>query len=172
MVYSVIWSKTLLYSQRYAASVCRQIDKAIQNRAVLIPGLNSGLGGFKDTLYQTEKVISFIEQKKRILKLAVMCSEIFDCVSPLLKKTLYIKFSLNKSWENASKMLDLSRRTYFRYINKGLAAFTEIRRRMNLSDEYLTEIFGRDKWIMSFKDKSQEEERVVKKISKTKAKSA
>lgn len=164
MNYSITWSKALLYAQRYVASVCRQIDEAVQKRVVLIPGLNVGLFDVKDTLCQTEKVISFIEQKKRTLKLAVMCGEIFDCMKPLLKKTLFLKYRSFKSGDEAVKILGCSKRSYFRYINQGITSFTKLREKMCLSDEYLESIYGKDNWIIRFKEKALQEENTKEKI--------
>lgn len=164
MKYSVIWSKTLLYSLCRVKGVCRQIDNAVEKRVKIIPGLTAGLCDFKDTLCQTEKVISFIEQKKRTLNIAVMCGEIFEFMKPLFKKTLILKFSTFKSVDDCAKILKCSKRTYFRHIGEGICSFTKIREKMSLSDEYLQSIYGQDKWIMRFKEKAEEEEQVKQKI--------
>lgn len=169
MNYSIVWSKVLLYSQKFVPSVCRQIDSAVEKRVKFVPGLTANMCDFKDTLFQAEKVISFIEQKKRTLNLAVMCGEIFDCLKPLLKKALILKYRSFKSGQEAEKLIGCSKRTYFRYINQGIAAFTKIRERLELSDEYLESIYGKDKWIVRFKIKAEEEEEVKTKIVKIKA---
>ena len=169
MNYTVEWTKALLYSLRYVKSVCRQIDNAVEKRVELIPGLTAGYDADIDnTLCQTEKIISFIEKKKRTLRLAVMCNNIFENMTAVYKKALLLKFNTKKNYEQIEKLLDCSTRTYFRYIKEALKAFTLIREKLGFSDEYLENLYKNDKWLLRLKLKAEDEEFVKQKIFKVK----
>jgi hypothetical protein len=140
----------------------------VGKRVTVIPGFTAGLCDFKDTLSQTEKVISFIEQKKRTLRLAVICGDIFEYMKPLLSKVLYYRYRAFMGSEEILKALNCSKRTYYRRVSSALISFTKIRERLNLSDEYLENLYGKDKWIMRFKEKAAEEEVLKSKINEIK----
>lgn len=168
MNYSVVWTKALLYSQRFVGSVCRQIDSVVEKRANIIPGITSGFSDYFDAVNQTENIISFIEQKKRTLRLAVSCNDIFKFMRPEYKKALCLRYKTFKSNLQATKILNCSERTYFRYINSGIKAFTKLREKLNLSDEYLDNLYKKDSWLIGLKNKAKQEEEVKSKIVKIK----
>jgi len=170
MNYTVVWTKALLYSQRFVKSVCRQIDSVIEKRANIIPGITSGFSDFNDALDQTEKVIYFIEQKKRTLKLAVSCEDILEIMKPEYRKALCLKFKTFKTNKEIEKIMVCSLRTYFRHINEGIKAFTKLRERLNLSDEYLDNLYRQDRWILKLKTKASYEEDTKQKIVNVKLK--
>ncbi|MDD4003220.1 MAG: hypothetical protein PHE12_03405 [Clostridia bacterium] len=168
MKYSVIWSKTLLYSLCRVKGVCRQIDNAVEARAAIVPGFHSGYVFCEDAATHTQKMISLIEQKKRTINLLLLTNRILDYMTSASKKALVLRYCQNKDYIITAQLLNFSVRTFFRHIKQGLKIFTNLRKKLDISDEYLEGVYKGDYWITQLKNKALTEERIKQKALKTK----
>lgn len=143
-----IWSKVLLSTIKVALGVNRHYDRVIKGRAIRLTGVYQECqSDFESTYIQTEKILRYIEEKKRVVKIYSICEEILNSVHLNYRKALYIKYKCRSSADKIEQILGCTMRTYFRHINQGLKQFDEIRLKLGYTDEYLNEIFGNDSWI-------------------------
>lgn len=153
---NAIWSRTLLNSLKHVESVCRQIDRQVESRAVIIPGLSRGLMAENESTFkQAQRLIELSEKKKRTLNIVALCNDVFKELSEPSKKILYYRYRMKKDNEYIARLLNLSMRTYFRNLKKAIDEFTRVRDRMGYCDLALDSLYEDDKWILRLKDREE-----------------
>lgn len=173
MNYTVVWSKALLYSLCYIKGVCRQIDRAVNAKATAIGGITADCeNSCQDAYAHTQKVITLIERKKLAIKLLHICGRVFDNMSAACKKALILRYFENKDYLQTAQILNCSVRTFFRHIKQGIKSFTNIRKNLGLSDEYLEDLYKGEEWVTRQKIKAIMEEESKQKAVMTKQLSA
>ncbi|NLK17006.1 MAG: hypothetical protein GX304_00510 [Clostridiales bacterium] len=164
---NAVWSRTILTSLSHVKSVCRQIDRQVERRAVVIPGLSRGYDAENETtLKQAERLIELSERKKRTLNIVALCNEVFRKLSQPSRKILYYRYGLKKDNEYIAKLMNVSMRTYFRNLKKAIDEFTRVRDSMGYCDLTLDNLYEDDNWILKIKDR---EERIRSKFDKISA---
>jgi hypothetical protein len=138
-----------------------------------IAGVRAGCENIcQDAYAHTQNVISLIERKKRAIKLLHICGRVLDYMSAADKKALILRYFENKDYQQTSRLLNCSVRTFFRHIKQGIKSFTNIRRNLGLSDEYLEDLYKGEEWVTRQKIKAIMEEESKQKAVKTKQLSA
>lgn len=167
MEHSVIWSKTLLSVLKTAPAVNKHLDKLITLRAVKVPGVGvEAQSDYCGTYQQVDKILMYIETKKRVLNLLYIVDEIMSKVHVNYRKALYLRYKYNKIPSDIQQLMDCTLRTYFRYLSQGINQFTEIRQKLGYTDEYIETNYPDDHWLFNLKTKTAEEHKAHTKRTK------
>lgn len=163
---NAVWSRTLLTSLSRVQSVCRQIDRQVERRAIVIPGLSRGYDAENETtLKQAERLIELSEKKKRTLNIVTLCNDVFKNLSQPSKKILFFRYGLKKDNEYIARLMNVSMRTYFRNLKKAIDEFTRVRDSLGYCDLTLDNLYEDDKWILKIKDREERMRSKFEKIS-------
>lgn len=135
------WSKTLLNSYSYLETICGAIDKTVVSF-----GVNSQNSA--STYDIANKIISLISRKKFLINTKVMVDNVLKNLSKENAKILTIKFIDKTKSELASKMLNLSMRTYFRKIKSAVQQFAIELKNQKYTPQKLFEMYAQEGWIM------------------------
>lgn len=162
-----IWSKTLLNVYGCLHKLTSAIDKL-----VLEFGLNSGrYYGFDKTFNDTQKIIELTDRKVTLINLKVLINKILVKMDDVLCKILTLKYIDKMSNETIIKVLNLSRRTYFRKLTQAINSFANLLLVNGFNKETAIDFLGEESWIIDVyndilkKELSKQNEGEVSKIS-------
>ncbi len=138
-----IWSKTLLNSYMCFEKIAEEIDNL-----VLTYGLDSCyLRDEQAYLYSAEQMIELIDKKKLVINLKVICDEVIANMNPKFARILILKYIDNMKGADIAKRLGLSIRSYFRWVNEAVNAFSKKLNALGFSDQKLKEMCDSEEWI-------------------------
>lgn len=135
------WSKTLLSSYQYFETICGAIDKTVLNY-----GINSAMNS--DAEFVANKIIALTQRKKFLINTKILIDNILSRLDAAFARILVLKFVDKVKAENASKILGISLRTYFRKINIAIEKFTNLLVGFGYSSSKLISIFENENWVM------------------------
>lgn len=162
-----IWSKTLLNVYGCLYKLTNAIDKL-----VLEFGLNSGrYYGFDKTFNDTQKIIELTDRKVTLINLKVLINKILVKMDDVLCKILTLKYIDKMPNETIIKVLNLSRRTYFRKLTQAINSFSNLLIVNGFNKDTAFNFLGEESWIIDVyndilkKELSKQNEGEVSKIS-------
>ena len=135
------WSKTLLSSYTYLETICGAIDKTVLNY-----GVNSAMN--TDAEFVANKMIALTQRKKFLINTKILIDNILSRLDNDFSRILVLKFVDKIKAESASKILNMSLRTYFRKINIALEKFTNLLVGFGYNATKLGTIFQDEDWVM------------------------
>lgn len=126
---NLLFAKSILYSYSNMGDVCEQIDELVVKRAL------SSIADTSPALDQYERIINFTEQKKVIIKLYLIVTDILKKLSKDELDLLDYKYfkKRDKSYYNG---FDNSSRTYFRRQIKIAKKFSELLEKRGVNDKF------------------------------------
>ena len=126
---NILFTKAILYSYSNLSEVCDQIDELVTKRAL------ASMMDSSPAIEQYERIINFTEQKKVIIGLHII-------VTDLLKKFQKDELDLldykyfRKRDKKYYKDFDYSSRSYFRRQNKVVSKFGNLLEKLGIDDDY------------------------------------
>lgn len=159
------WGKTLLYTYKYLNRITDAIDKMVDQAA-----LNSfyySQNSQRDTgvLAVTNKIISLIERKKRLVNIKVLVDKALEKCDDFSGEILVQKYMDNRSSEEIAQWKGLNIRTYFRKLVCAEANFCANMARMGYDEKTLENYLCDEKWIFEIYEQFKSEEKnIVEKI--------
>lgn len=143
-----VWSKTLLNLSGCLDNIADSIDKIVLNY-----GLNGcARGNFYDSFRQMNKMIYLTKKKITIINLKVLIEKCLFNLDELCQKILILKYIDKNRTDTIIKVLNLSRRTYFRKYNQALTSFSCELVKNGYDPERLFEMLSDEAWILSIYD--------------------
>ena len=146
-----IWSKTILSSYKYLNRVCNSIDKLVEKEA-LNTSVSTGQFVGNNTAFNVA------EKKRKLIKLKILIEKSLTNICKENFKILINKYVNNKKSENIYKDMNISRRTYFRKLNKAVNSFSSSLIRFGYDYNKLEKMLEHQKWINDIYFKYDNEE--------------
>lgn len=140
-----VWSKTLLNLSGCLEQIADSIDKIV---------LNYGLNGsakrtFYDSFRQMNKMIGLTKKKITIINLKVLIDKSLSNLDDICQKILILKYIDKNRNDTIIKVLNLSRRTYFRKYNQAITSFSCELVKNGYDADSLFEMLKDEAWILS-----------------------
>lgn len=139
-----IWAKTLLNTYNCLETISSAIDKL-----VVTQGVNSGKNNLS-TMENAEKIINLIQRKKLMVNLKVITENVIASLDTTSARILVMKYFDKVKPEVCFELLDMSRRTFFRKINRAIDEFAVHLKQMGYSSEKLAEMLKNEHWIKEY----------------------
>lgn len=140
-----VWSKTLLNLSGCLENIADSIDKIVLNY-----GLNGNAkGSFYDSFRQMNKMIGLTKKKITIINLKVLIDKCLCNLDEVCQKILILKYIDKNRTDTIIRVLNLSRRTYFRKYNQALSGFACELLKNGYDAESLYEMLKNEPWIIS-----------------------
>lgn len=139
-----IWAKTLLTTYNCLEPISDAIDKL-----VISQGVNSCCNNLT-TLENAEKIINLIQRKKNMVNLKVIIENVMASLEPQSARILIMKYFDKVKPEVCFSLLGLSRRTYFRKIDKAIDEFSIHLKNFGYTSETLEQILKKENWIKEY----------------------
>ena len=140
-----VWVKTILQSYNFIARVNRTIDKQVADRSVMSHLFSFG---YQDTLSLMESIIDLIERKQNLLKLKELVEDGFNFINPEHAKALMLTYIDEYNIDDISTLLNLSKRTLQRKINKALSEMFYFFNKNGYTIEYIEKKYEQEKWLV------------------------
>lgn len=135
------WAKTLLSIYTCLENISNAIDKYVVSQ-----GVNSGRNNLT-TLESAEKIISLIERKKLMINLKVLIEKSISNLEVENARILVMRYVDKVKPEVCANILNFSRRTYFRKLDKSIEYFANQLKLNGYDNEYLLNMFKNEGWI-------------------------
>lgn len=140
-----VWCKSFLCIYHIIPNIISSIDKLI-----LLRSSNSsyfGDGAKSSTLNQIEKILDLSQKKINLINLKVLTDEALLDMKPESSKLLVVRYINNINCKTAIELSKLSRRTYFRCLNKALAEFEKVLYKKVLNNSSVYKSFLEEKFL-------------------------
>lgn len=139
-----IWAKTLLTTYNCLEPISDAIDKL-----VISQGVNSCCNNLT-TLENAEKIINLIQRKKIMVNLKVIIENVMASLDTQSARILVMKYFDKVKPEVCFSLLEMSRRTYFRKIDKAIEEFSIHLKNFGYSSETLEQLLSKENWIKEY----------------------
>ena len=151
-------SRALLTSYGHLETICGAIDKTVLNC-----GIKSG-NSYCSAEFIAEKIINLTERKKFLINLKVLIDKALSRTKKSFARVLLLKYVDQVDSTLASKILNVSTRTYFRQINTALELFWDSLTSMGYNTEKIFALISEENWIMdiynAYKNKDLKESEI------------
>ena len=154
-----IWAKTLITIYRYLVPIAGAIDKI-----VLSKGLHCGrfnMYDANDAYDSMQKIIDFSERKITMINLKILTESILLKIKREDARILISKYIDGVKFKDLAEKYEISLRTTFRRIDRGLQDFERLLTARGYDDEKIRTIVKDEKWILSvYKEFEKEAEEI------------
>lgn len=136
-----IWAKTLLSGYNCLEKMADAIDLAI---------ISQGIGSSKNhltTMENAEKIIDLIQRKKTLVNLKVMIENVMANIDVNSARLLVLKYFDRVKTELCLEILSLTRRTFFRRVDRALDEFACKLKHLGYDDNTLCSMLAKEYWI-------------------------
>ena len=151
-------SRALLVAYGHFETICGAIDKTVFNCSV-----KSG-NSYCSAEFIANKIISLICRKKYLINLKVLVDKALSKTKKQFAKVLILKFVDQVDSTLASKMLNISTRTYFRQINSALEDFFKSLKSLGFTTSKIFDLISEENWILDIYNSYKKSEVCDKKI--------
>lgn len=139
-----IWAKTLLNTYNCLETISSAIDKL-----VVTQGVNSGKNTLT-TMENAERIINLIQRKKLMVNLKVLTENIISSLNTISSRILVMKYIDKVKPEICFELLEMSRRTFFRKLNRAIDEFALRLKQMGYNSEKMSEMLANEHWIKEY----------------------
>ena len=136
-----IWAKTLLTSYNCLDNIASAIDSLVVNQ-----GVNSSRNKLS-TLENAEKIINLIQRKKLLINLKVLIENIMSKIDANNARLLVLKYFDRLNTEVMIEVLSMTRRTFFRRVDRALEQFGNELVASGYDHDSLNLVLGKENWI-------------------------
>lgn len=135
-----MWAKALLSSYAYLENICGSIDKKVISYGI-------GSASNRDAEFVADKIISLIERKKFLINTKLLIDKALYGISADYARAIILKFIDKIKVETASKVMNVSLRTYFRKVEIGVDKFASELLSFGYDEKKLYQIYSGENWI-------------------------
>lgn len=159
------WGKTILTAYTYLGRLCDSIDEIIKESAVN-SFYSHGYGWESNSVMGvSKKIIGLSERKIKYINLKVVTEKALKKMPKQLSKLIILKFIHQINTDEIICILNLSRRTLFRFISKALTCFMNELSVLGYTSEKLEIEYFNDNFINSiYKLLSKETKTVIEQV--------
>lgn len=140
-----VWCKSFLSIYHIIPNIISSIDKL-----VMLKSANSsyfGDGAKNSTLNQIEQVINLSQKKINLINLKVLTDEALLDMNVDSSRLLVVRYVNNINCKKAIELSKLSRRTYFRNLNKAMVEFEKVLYKKVLANANIYNSFLRENFL-------------------------
>lgn len=161
----IYWSKTLLGVYRYLPRMANAFDRVVKTRAYNSMTSCSYNVVFNDIMNVANTIIELTERKVSLVNAKVLVDKVLAKLDIKSSKILVQKFIDGKRHCDIAKMLNVSKRTAYRRIEKALTDFAEKLINMGFCSQKLFLMLKNERWIISvFESYSKKNLEITKNI--------
>lgn len=136
-----IWAKTLLASYNSLETIANAVDNL-----VVTQGINSA-NNHLSTIENAERIISLIQRKKLLVNLKVLVDSNIEKLDNLSARLLIMRYLDNIKPDICLEILKLTRRTYFRKLDRALEEFSLKLKLSGYTPAVLEQLVKKEHWI-------------------------
>ena len=136
-----MWAKAVLSSYAYLENICGSIDKKVLSYGI-------GSSSNRDTEFVADKILSLIDRKKFLINTKILIDKALCNIPSDYARTLILKYVDKIKVETASKVMNVSLRTYFRKVEIGVDKFAGELISYGYDEKKLFKTFSKENWIM------------------------
>lgn len=114
-----IWARTILTSYRFLERITGALDQIIEKKALA----SSWATGVDGTLEVTDKIIELSERKVKLINLKLLTEGALQKMNEKDAQILIARYFDNLAPEEIMQRYSISRRSFFRHVQDGEAAF-------------------------------------------------
>lgn len=116
-----IWCKSFLSIYNIIPNLVKSIDKLIYIKSVASSGFS--FSSTINTYTQLDKIATLTQKKVNLINLKLLCDEVLTEMDKNDSKLIILRYIDNIPCEQATKLLNLTTRTYYRKLQKALKNF-------------------------------------------------
>ena len=135
------WAKTLLASYNSLETIANAVDNL-----VVTQGINSA-NNHLTTIENAERIISLIQRKKLLVNLKVLVDSNIEKLDNLSARLLIMRYLDNIKPDICLEILKLTRRTYFRKLDRALEEFSLKLKHSGYTPAVLEQLVQKEHWI-------------------------
>lgn len=137
----IVWGKTLLSSYTSLERLSSAIDGLVMSNS-----LHCGVG-YNTTLNSANKILNLISRKKLLINLKVLVETVIDKMPNDYMRILVLKYFDKVKPEDILNVMEISRRSYFRKINKAVECFAKGLIKEGFDSSKLEEMVKGENWL-------------------------
>lgn len=155
------WGKTMITIQKYLGRVTKAIDSLVYKRAITSAFVSSKNLTKQSAYSVANNLIDLSERKVRLINLHTICVNALNGIDKASAKLLILKFIDGLPSSETAALLGLSDRTYYRKLNEAYDNLENWLKKNNFTEEYFTNNFKNEGWIMEvfYKNKESKEKK-------------
>lgn len=143
------WARTLLVSYKYLEQLCDTIDRVVKLTAQSSYFNFGSYFQLNDINNVSNKLYKLINKKIDYVNIKVIVDKALKNMPKRRAKYLILKYIQNLQTSEIAEVLNISSRTYFRYLSKCLDEFNEKLLGLGYTPEKLEMMYSGDSFIMS-----------------------
>ena len=136
------WAKTLLSIYTCLENISNAIDKY-----VVAQGVASGRNNLT-TIESAERIINLIQRKKLMINIKVLIEKSIANLDTESARILVMRFVDKVKPEVCTQILNYSRRTYFRRLDKSIESFATNIKHQGIDENILQTMFKKEGWVL------------------------
>lgn len=136
-----IWAKTLLASYNSLETIANAVDNLVVSQ-----GINSA-NNHLTTIENAERIINLIQRKKLLVNLKVLVDSTVAKLDNLSARLIIMRYLDNIKPDICLEILKLSRRTYFRRLDRALDEFSLKLKLSGYTPDVLEQLVQKEYWI-------------------------
>lgn len=144
----LIWTKTLLSTYRYLGTITNALDRLFESRAMNGNNMSSKYFSRNNVVSLTTSLIDLIGRKTTLINLKILVEDVLLSMDRDSARILIKKYCDGMTSDEIAKILNVSRRTYFRKLNTALNSFRKYLLFKGYDNEKLSSTLKREKWII------------------------
>lgn len=142
------WAKTLLSTYRYLGRITNALDRIFESRAINGNIMSSKYFSRNNVYSLTNHLIDLIDRKATLINLKLLVEDVLLSIDRDSARLLIKKYCDGRTSDEIAKILNVSRRTYFRKHNSSLNSFTKNLIFKGYDSESLFKKLSKEKWII------------------------
>lgn len=139
------WSKSALSIYRYLETMSNSIDKLVLDTGKA--SYNKDITSYQSTKYQTNKIISLMDRKRKLINLKVIVEEGLACISKDSRRILTLFYIDGITASLIAQLLGISLRTFFRQKMKALNEMAAELMSLGYGEEFFEEEYLGEPWF-------------------------
>lgn len=136
-----IWSKTLLTCYCCLEKISDAIDHLVYLNSINSSKMNT------DAFSCVNKILELTERKKSIINLKVITENALSQIEPMNARILILRYFDKVKTENCAKILNLSKRTYFRKLKSAIDSFSCKLNSLGYTTQKINSLTKNEIWI-------------------------
>ena len=144
------WSKSTLSIYKYLSTMSETIDKIVLDSSKA--SNSTMLQKYQSTYYQTNKIIDYIDRKRKMVNLKVIVEDVVGRLNKTDRRIISLVYFDGVKSELIAELMGISLRTFFRKKANALKEFTLILQALGYDEDFFESEYFYEKWFMAVYD--------------------
>lgn len=155
-----IWVKSMLEAYNHINKVIKTIDKQVIDKGVK----SHFTFGYVETMEVMDAIIELERRKQKLVCIKNLVEDSLKTIPRQSAEILALRFIDKLSDSEIAKLLKVSKRTFFRILDKALGDCYVAFLRLGFNCEYLERQLENEKWLVSFYNQNVDKKTQKKKL--------